>query len=183
MPGIVAHMCVAKLVGEKLGINDSDFYLGNLLPDIIKGDKMDTHYKVQGKMFHVPDASAYLRTHSLEKSLEKGYYTHLLLDYYYMEEFLPSITNDREVFQNKIVYHDYDNSNASLIKKFHLDVDYLKSVLQTHDDDIDLKRLKKNLSCLDIRGNDSMKLFSIEEFESFIEDSSRRIISELSTKE
>lgn len=180
MPGIVAHMSVAKLVGEKIGKNTPEFYQGNLLPDVIAGDKMHTHYKIQGKVFHIPDTDYYRQNHDLTKDINLGYYIHLLLDKYFMEEFIPTITKDRDVFQKGIIYEDYDNSNESLIQKYHLDVETIISFFKFSEDlDIDSKRLNKNIECFHTTGNNPTKVFTIEEFENFIEKSSNRIIQEI----
>ena len=53
MPSVAAHMVVAKLISDKLNIEDPDFIKGNLLPDIL--DKELSHHKKQGKYYLIPD--------------------------------------------------------------------------------------------------------------------------------
>ena len=48
MPSIAAHMICAKLVADKLEINDPEFIKGNLLPDII--DIKNSHKKNQRQL-------------------------------------------------------------------------------------------------------------------------------------
>lgn len=179
MPGIVAHMSVAKMVGEKLGITDLDFYRGNLLPDILKGDKMDTHYKVQGKVFHIPDCDYYRNHFDLSNSLFLGYYTHLLLDYYFMDDFIPGITTNRDIFHDKIIYEDYDKSNQTLIQYFGLDVKELLSILVFDGEEIDSKRLKTNLECLQKSKEGETQVIPIDEFILFLEESASLIVQEI----
>ncbi len=183
MPGIIAHMSVAKKVGEKLGITDPDFYRGNLLPDILKGDKMDTHYKKQGSIFYIPDSDYYREHFDISDSIHLGYYTHLLLDQYFMDEFIPSITNDLNFFQDKTVYEDYDKSNSILIDYFDLDVEKISSYLVFDDDRIDLKRFNTNLRCLRVTKEGKTKVIPIDRFISFLENSISRIIEEIQKKD
>lgn len=179
MPGIVAHMSVAKMVGEKLGITDSEFYRGNLLPDILKGDKMDTHYKVQGKVFHIPDSDYFWDHFDMSNLLFLGYYTHLLLDQFFMDEFIPSITTDRHIFHDKVIYEDYDKSNPILIHYFGLDIKKLLSMLVFDDEGIDFKRLETNLDCLQISKEGDTQVISIDEFILFLEESAERIVKKI----
>ena len=69
MPGIVAHMAVAKTVGEELNINSDEFYQGNLLPDILKRSKVDSHFKKQGRIYKIPNTLYYRETFDLDQDL------------------------------------------------------------------------------------------------------------------
>lgn len=172
MPGIVAHMTAAKLISTKLGIKDPDFIRGNLLPDILPGSKEITHYRIEGKWYHIPDTNKYKEEHDLNNNLNLGYYTHLLLDKYFMEEFIPNIVKVKDVFKTGLMYTDYDNSNDKLIKKYKLNVQELLSILKFPDIEVDEERYKKNIECLNIKGDTNTKLFKINEFEKFIEETS-----------
>ena len=78
MPGIVAHMVVAKLVGEKLHLSSDEFTIGNILPDISK--EKDSHHKIQGKIYLIPDIEYWKSTLDLSNKVQLGYLTNLLLD-------------------------------------------------------------------------------------------------------
>ena len=82
MPNISSHMIVAKLVSEKLNINDPDFIKGNILPDIVNNDQ--SHHKIQGEYCLIPNIDYFKRRLNLNKKLELGYFTHLLLDKYFL---------------------------------------------------------------------------------------------------
>lgn len=181
MPGIVAHMGVAKTVAQKLNIKDDDFYRGNLLPDILAGDKSKTHYKIKGEIFSIPDIKYYKNNFNLNNYINLGYYTHLLLDYYFMNEFIPSITNDINIFHDPTIYEDYDKSNIHLIKYYNLDTDKLLDILKFNQDTIDKERLDDNLKYLVIKKEGETKYIKLEDFISFLDNSIERIIKELKT--
>lgn len=149
MPSIAGHMIIAKLVGEKLGIESSQFIRGNLLPDII--NKKNSHQKIKGKYFYIPDIDYFKNNLDLENPLYLGYYTHLLLDKYFLEDFFSNNIQNLEVFNNGIMYNEYSLINYQLVKRFRLDVDYLIGVLNDYEVDIDRDALKKNLKCLSSR--------------------------------
>ena len=88
MPNISSHMIVAKLVSEKLHINDSDFLKGNLLPDVVNNS--NSHHKIPGKYYIIPDTEFFKQKLNLKNKLELGYFTHLLLDKYFLEEYIPN---------------------------------------------------------------------------------------------
>ena len=67
MPSIAAHMVVAKLLEEKLGFKSTEFIKGNLLPDII--DIKDSHHKIKGKYYFIPDLEYFKNTLDLSNDL------------------------------------------------------------------------------------------------------------------
>ena len=107
MPSIAGHMVIAKLVSEILCINDKDFIKGNLLPDVILNK--ESHHKIKGTYFLVPDLDYFKNNLDLNNKLELGYYTHLLLDYYFLEEYVPKVIKDLTVFETGIIYKEYEN--------------------------------------------------------------------------
>lgn len=181
MPGIVGHMAVAKTVGEELNINSDEFYQGNLLPDILEGSKRRSHFKKQGRFFHIPNTLYYRESFDLDSDQNLGYYTHLLLDRYFMDEFIPSITRDRDIFRSRTIYDDYDKSNASIIEYFALDVEEILPKLVFSNPNIDLKRLGTNLECLTTTKEGNTSIIDIDDYISFLEDSSYRIADDVKT--
>ncbi len=74
MPSIAGHMVVAKLVSEKLNINDSNFIKGNLLPDIVL--ESDSHHRKKGTYYEVPDIEYFRNKLDLANKLYLGYFVY-----------------------------------------------------------------------------------------------------------
>lgn len=177
MPSIAGHMVVAKLVSEKLKIDDLDFIKGNVLPDILNNPL--SHYKKIGKYFLVPDIQFFKQKLDLNNKLELGYFTHLLLDKYFLEEYIPNNISDLKIFDNKIIYEEYNLINYLLVKKFDLDVLYLKNLLNEIDYDISKEKLEKNIKWLCNTKFGDTKYLDFESFSSFLYNISFRIYKEI----
>lgn len=146
MSNISAHMIVAKKVGERLGVLSDEYYRGNLLPDIIK--KSNSHYRKINGLYLVPDINEYLRKVSVNNDLEFGYLIHLLLDKHYLEDYICAIYPEKNVFEDKRIYRDYDYLNQALVEYFKLDIERLSRLLEQFDMEIDEDKLKYNITCL-----------------------------------
>lgn len=177
MPSIASHMAVAKLIKEKLKINDVDFIKGNLLPDIINNDQ--SHHKIQGKYYLIPDINYFKQKLNLNKKLELGYFTHLLLDKYFLEEYIPSNINNLKIFENKKIYKEYDLINYQLVKEFNLDVLYLQKILSEINGDIDKEKLSKNLKSLLNKETGETKYLNLDKFSDFLYNISQNISEEI----
>lgn len=175
MPSIASHMVVAKLVSEKLNINDIDFIKGNLLPDIV--NNFQSHHKIQGKYYLIPDIDFFKQKLNLNKKLELGYFTHLLLDKYFLEEYIPYNVNNLKTYEN--IYKEYDAINYRLVKKFNLDVLYLQKILSEINEDIDSEKLTKNLECLSNKEIGETKYLNFEDFSSFLYNIAQKISEEV----
>ena len=177
MPNISAHMIVAKLVSEKLNINDPDFIKGNLLPDIV--NNAQSHHKIQGKYYLIPNIDFFKQKLNLKQKLELGYLTHLLLDKYFLEEYIPYNTSDLKIFANKMIYKEYDLINYQLVKQFNLDTLYLKNILKEIQGNINKKELEKNLQCLMNTETGETRYLNLEKFSAFLYNVSKKISEEL----
>lgn len=180
MPSIAAHMTIAKLLSEKLDIEDEDFYRGNLLPDVISTTREASHFKVQGEHFLVPDLEDAKRSLTLTESMYLGYYTHLLLDKYFLEEFVPTYIGRFDLFKTKEMYSDYDEINGFIISSFGLDVETITKILsENYDCDIDKEKLEKNISCLNKEKNGEGIYLKKEPFRNFLEEVSDKIYDDV----
>lgn len=175
MPSIACHMIVAKLVSEKLHIASDDFIRGNLLPDIMK-NKEESHKKIQGTYFLVPDIKYFKENLDLNNKMDLGYFTHLLLDKYFLEEFMPFNNN---LFEDKTIYKEYDLINYKLIKKFNLDVDYLVKILSNITINIDKEKLKNNLECLKNKETGDTQYLNFDALSNFLVDVSNNIYEKI----
>lgn len=177
MPSISAHMAVGKLVGERLKINDCEFIKGNLLPDIIL--RKDSHYKKQGRYFLVPDTDYFKLNFDLQHPLYLGYYVHLLLDKYFLNEFVPRNISNLDVFQDETMYNDYNLVNYQIVKEFQLDVESLKEILKDFNVDINKDKLDYNLECLSITDVGKTAYLDFHDFSKFLYDISQVISKEI----
>ena len=176
MPSISSHMAVAKKVSEILHIDDPEFYRGNLLPDLYR-NKVKSHYKIQGKKYLIPDTKYVKNNLDLKNKENLGILTHLLLDKYYLEEYLDSIEDD--VFKNKKIYKDYDILNKDIIKYFNLDVEMITYILYNYDKDVDKLKLDSNLKCLRLKEDGKTIYLDKDKFIKFLDDISVRIAEEI----
>lgn len=94
MPGILYHLSFAEEVYRKLDtvipFNKIDFMSGNIIPDLAT-DKMKSHYRKKASVdcFFVPEMELVKRDlFKPEDSIKFGMYSHLYLDYYFIEQFL-----------------------------------------------------------------------------------------------
>lgn len=177
MPSICAHMVVATEVSKKLNINSDDFIRGNLLPDIIAIE--DSHHKIKNGVYLVPNISYFLNTLDLSKDLNIGYLTHLLLDKYYLEDYLAKLYYNKNIFLDSKIYNDYNYLNYRLIKKFKLNIKYLEKILFKYNCNIDEEKLKYNLECLRQKKDGTTKYLDFYSFSKFLYDISDTISKEL----
>ncbi len=156
MPGYVIHMAVAsRIIGEK-GIDDSSFInaflLGNIVPDAMdRALKKESHFWDDGtykKLNRIPNIDNFLKEygHRMEEPYVLGYYTHLLLDYYFVKEYwsqhfklldkdmnaceaYEKVTHIRldkddviypreEFLSDKLYYGDYDRINPYIFDRY-----------------------------------------------------------------
>lgn len=177
MPSIAAHMVVAKLVGDELGINDPDFIRGNLLPDVI--ETHDSHHKKLGTYYYVPDLEYFKNNLDLTNKLDLGYYIHLLLDYYFLENYVPNNISDLNVFCNGIMYKEYDKINYQLVEAFSLDVGCLTNILTEFECVIDQDKLDLNLRCLSSTVIEDTVYLKFESFAVFLAEIAKVISKEV----
>lgn len=181
MPSIASHFVVAKLVAKNLNIKTDDFYKGNILPDII--DKSDSHSKIKGSYYEIPNVEYFSNKLNLNNDIEVGYLCHLLLDKYFLEEYvLDNVKGYKEIdpFLSGKMYDDYTKINYPLIKYFDLDLVYINDIMN----EIDLK-INKDKFDFNLKSINNKDLFSelecmdLSSYISFLKSISIRISEEL----
>ena len=177
MPNISAHMIVAQEVAKKLNIKSDDFIRGNLLPDIIVSN--DSHHKIKSGVYLVPDINNFRKKLDLTNDLYLGYYTHLLLDKYYLETYLSKIYPNKNIFLDGQIYNDYNYLNNSLINIFKLNTDYIEKVLMKYDCKINKVKLKYNMKCLKNGKIGQTSYLNIDSFSKFLIEVSQTISEEI----
>lgn len=178
MPSIAAHMICAKLVADKLEINDPEFIKGNLLPDII--DIKNSHKKIKGNYYYVPDIDYFVNTLNFNNNLYLGYLSHLLLDKFFLEDYIYDVVKGEEVFFNRIMYNEYDIINYELLKTFNINVDYLNSILKDFNVPIDEKKYNSNITSLNNKiACNNLNYLNVEDFSNFLIRTSELIVKYL----
>lgn len=152
MPGILYHLSFANLVFQQLSnikpIDEIDFMSGNVIPDLAK-DKKRAHFSIPASHydFFVPDMELVAdKLFTFENSLKLGMFSHLYLDYHFIEEFLipefiwdkgnNKVINPRnnkewtrdEFFSNSGMYGSYTEINTLMIKNGHIPLDTISKI-------------------------------------------------------
>ena len=180
MPSAAAHIASANIVKNKLNIKDDMFFVGALLPDVLEMDKKESHFKEQGSFFLVPRLNYYKETHDLNNPMNLGYYLHLYLDYYFLEDYLKNNNPGVDVFEEKIIYKDYDILNKKILDRFNVDKDKIIELLNNNIvEGESSKRLSKNIECLNKDEAGDIKVLKDPLFIDFIEKTSLMFIEEL----
>ena len=180
MGSYVMHLCISNIVKKKLNLGNGFLY-GSILPDIIKkkksGSRQSSHFLVErylnGSKMCLPDIKeAVERIKFEDNEIKLGYIAHLIEDYIWFSEYIPSyakkIDNERvyifaynkEVEEKefgKQIYNDYYNSSGYIINKYNLDIEeikeYLKNNIDKEEYEIAIKDLNyggdiKNCRCI-----------------------------------
>ena len=180
MPSASAHIAAAKIVKDKLNIKDDNFYIGALLPDILDMDKRVSHFKKQGSFFLVPKLDEYKNTHDLKDMTNLGYYLHLYIDYYFLEDYLFNNNPNIDVFNSNLIYKDYDILNKKVLDRFNVDKDEIIKILESiKDDKVSQRKLNNNIECLNKDKDGELILLKEKLFLDFIEKYSIQFVKEL----
>lgn len=182
MPSIAAHLVVSKLVGNKLNNDSLEFIQGNVLPDIIKIE--DSHCKINGKYYLIPDISASLRKSDIkDNDVLEGYLCHLLLDKYFLEEYIPNNIKEYDsvnLFQENGIYKDYSLISKNLINKFEIDVEKVNHSFKNMDYLYDYIKLRDNLSYLTYESNgETTRYIDFDNFSDFLIKVSDKIVNDI----
>lgn len=182
MPSIAAHLVVCKLVGNELNKESLGFIQGNVLPDIIKIE--DSHCKIKGKYYLIPDIDASLKKSNIkDNDVLDGYLCHLLLDKYFLDEYVPNNIKEYDkvnLFQENGIYRDYSIINKRLINSFYLDVKKVNNSFENINYSYDKTKLIDNLRYLtyDAKG-EATKYIDFDNFSKFLIGVSDKIVNDI----
>lgn len=177
MPGITPHMVVAKIVGKRLNITSPDFIRGNILPDLVNNP--DSHHKIRGKYYLIPDIEFFKRNLNLNNEIELGYFTHLLFDKYFLEDYVLNYIDNLNIFEDNMIYQDYSAINYLLVKEFDLDIPYLVSVLSEINGNVNEEKKQLNLKFLTNKKTRDSKYLDFKIFSSFLYNISSKICEDI----
>ena len=180
MPSIASHFVCASLVSKNIGINSDDFYIGNILPDILS--KTDSHYKNKHQHYLIPDISLFLKENNLNDDILLGYLCHLLLDKHFLEEFVPNIEDFDKInlFVADKIYKEYTIMNPLLLRMFSLDLAYLNRILKIDNYNLDNEKYKRNIESINsLESEEDLKYIDFDAFTDFLQKISETITQEL----
>ena len=107
----------------------------------------------------------------------------MLLDKYYLEDYISKIYPNRNVFLDRKIYRDYDYINNKLVKKYSLNIKRLEKILLEYDCKILKEKLKYNIECLKQTKSGKLKYLDFNSFSQFLLDVSKTITKELADYE
>lgn len=114
MPGYVIHVAIAQEYMRKHNNkkeNYQEFVKGVIMPDLIR-PKSESHY---GESPAYTNLKKFLNNNSIDNSLNRGKFLHLIADYLFYNFYL-------ENFSKEYIYNDYDILNMSLIEKYNVEL-------------------------------------------------------------
>lgn len=181
MPSIASHFACAKIISKELKIEDDDFFRGNILPDVIASD--NSHYKVQGSYYCVPDINTFLKEKKDNNSLTIGYLCHLLLDKYFLEIYVPKyIKNYKSIdlFTPKEIYNDYTDLNKLLVDYFKLDLKYINSIMSQFSCKLNIEKYELNIKSINyMETSGKLQHIDLKSYIPFLKEISIRIAMEV----
>lgn len=128
MPGFIIHIAIGERYinkHEKEIKNKNEFMNGIIAPDLdekmdqITNNKMETHYKMVSNNENHFKEFFQDKNVDINKDFWKGYFLHLLTDYYFYNNQFKEETN--LITQNGDgFYKDYDCLNYELIEKYNI---------------------------------------------------------------
>lgn len=203
MASVVMHLAIAKLVNEKLGMNERELFLGTIAPDLSKvvGKKKYKSHFYKNTRSTIPDLEKFIKKYrrSMKKPFEMGYYIHLYVDKLWQEVVASDLFNTdsitllngsvitvKESDAKKLLYSDFSNINVDLIGRYEIDLSlfYLEPVIpKTKIDEIPIKKLNLIIQKMGTIIKNSEKARTVvldqENVHKFIESSADEIIDNL----
>ncbi|MDO4282136.1 MAG: hypothetical protein Q4D02_00725 [Clostridia bacterium] len=169
MGSLLMHVCVSKIVKEKLDLSNK-FLFGTVMPDFIKlktGQRNESHYikKViyNNGVKELPDIERFILENrkDLKNEETRGYLAHLIEDKIwfdkYISKYVKRVKNNDELViclkngcfkDNKKftdeLYSDYRKMGGYLVNKYNIDIKNLKRDLSIYlNDEVYFKFLQK----------------------------------------
>lgn len=132
MASYTMHLAIAKeyLKNHNEKEYEKEFYKGTIDVDNVP-DKNLTHYSsniesknVVTKMISKVNIKKYVEEHTIETSYDRGYFLHLLTDYFFYNNYFnykdfETLTIDEF---DVLLYRDYDYLNKYLINKYEVEI-------------------------------------------------------------
>ena len=204
MSSIMIHLAIAKKVKEHFDIRkEKDYYLGAIAPDISRqiGESKEKSHFLINTTDNIPNITLFIKRYPTFKynSFNLGYYTHLMTDKLWIENFIPTLIQDNtikllngsilstnpEEIEN-MLYSDYTNINRQIIDEYEMDLsifyeEFIPPTTQLNEIPIDQLDILLNKMGIIIENSKEEKSYTLdfEAVKAFIENSSKEIIEEL----
>jgi len=204
MASIMIHLAIAKKVKEHFDIRkEKDYYLGAIAPDISRqiGESKEKSHFLINTTDNIPNITLFIKRYPTFKynSFNLGYYTHLMTDKLWIENFIPTLIQDNtikllngsiistnpEEIEN-MLYSDYTNINRQIIDEYEMDLsifyeEFIPPTTQLNEIPIDQLDILLNKMGIIIENSKEEKSYTLdfEAVKAFIENSSKEIIEEL----
>lgn len=204
MASIMIHLAIAKKVKDYFAVKkEKDYYLGAIAPDISKqiGESKDKSHFLINTTDNIPNIILFIKRYPTFKynSFNLGYYTHLMTDKLWIEEFLPTFIQDNtikllngsiisttpEEIEN-MLYSDFTNMNLRIIDEYEMDLsifyeEFIPPTTQLQEIPIDQLDILLNKMGIIIENSQEEKSYTLdfEAIKTFIENTSKKIIEEL----
>lgn len=145
MPNIASHIICSKYLIDNLKIeNPLDFYRGSIYPDLIYRG----HYGKIYKKYYIPNIKKFIKKYkNNNKDFYLGYLSHLLLDNYYVTNFVDKQIPYKAVI-NRGLYKDYNRINCRLLKDYDFDYSLINIIKNYNDIKVNKRLLNKNIKYL-----------------------------------
>jgi len=182
----MSHFVCAKLISEQLGLDEQDFTVGNILPDLVQNQTC-SHFKIQKGQIYVPDVEFAVNSVINLDDTTRGYLTHLMLDRRYLDTYVPQFgqhgDNVAELFSGDKIYADYSILNARLLEYFNLDKDKINEIMQhinTCGYPKDEASFIKNINQINRPKVDGkLRFINFDEYVTFLKKTSKEIAQEI----
>lgn len=199
MASAIMHLCIAKKVNEKLHLNEKEFYLGAIAPDISKqigASRNISHFTESPNDF--PNLNLFLRKyrHDLSSPFTLAYFLHLYSDYIWEDLYVnyvyknsslktkdgTKVTIDEKEF-SRLLYSDYTTLNEALIDTYLLDLSVFYEevyIPQSEIDEIPLNKLQVLVDKLGVilleTANPKSYIFDIKDVVTYIDETANSFL-------
>lgn len=204
MASTIIHLAIAKKVKEKIEVErEKDYYLGAIAPDISKqiGESKEKSHFLINTPENIPNIALFIKRYPTFKynSFNLGYYTHLMVDKKWAENFLPSFIHNNIIElldgtkiettvdeMRNMLYADYTNLNSLLLDEYEIDLslfyeEFIPPITQLQEVPVDQLNILINKEGIIIENSKEEKSYTldIQEIKKFIQKTSEEIIEEL----
>lgn len=178
MPAGGIHLCVAKSVAKRMGLNESmSFLIGNVAPDSWRNSsstKQQTHFS-DGSNY---DYEAFSQKYEgmLDDDFVLGYLVHLMTDkYWHGNNFVTTMVLDDE-------YDDLNRVCSGLVSRYGVRRLYLPSDFINPIEELDSSGIDKTISYLNSVNylSETESVFDVDELVLCVEATSLFVVGELS---
>ena len=204
MASLLIHMAVAKEINKKLRLNNKDYMLGAIAPDISKEAQESRFFShFLSNVDDGPNMELFLNKYKdkLCNPFFIGYYVHLYTDKLWTEDFMKKLVNtnsarmlDGTVLEldaktiKELIYNDYTNLNIQIIDEYGIDLSLFYEEVKIPDikmDEIPINKLqllidKAGVIIENSRCNNKY-IFDMFEIEKFVDKCVTDITNELKT--